>query len=366
MAYLCPHCQSVAYPEFRQLWGHIVKAHKDEEKVTKEDCYVPDNELPEGVEIRKKGRQRVTSSAEEVSKPQTFEDEDAQRLYDLLTLHGIKESKANLVTRLYSGVAAYQDPRNLNSLLNTHLRGTELSAIPVIMDTLYPQRGYGQYYSQSQPGAYPYYGSPQMPGYGPPVNPLVETRLDKIEKVLEKLIDERDNQHNPELQSQVEALKAQLEDEKEKRQEDRERRRDEQVNQLMQQLQQQNERIPQLITEAYERANREHTMCETARKEGREEGFKAKATDFEGRVMDLLENQIAPGAMAEVKAGREIAKTLVSKIKPGEETQGASTAEPITDEEASKISEIMRIEEEMKSLAAEERRKEAELSLIHI
>jgi len=157
------------------------------------------------------------------------------------------------------------------------------------------------------------------------------------------------NRNNTGDSEQVEALKAQLQDEKDKRLEEAQRRRDEQVNELMRQLQQQNEKMPGLIQEAYERANREHTLREEALARGREEGLKAKSGDFEGRVLDIVENQAAPAFIGEVREGRKLLQGIASKIQPAsapETDQG-----PISDDEAERLSEILQIEETMRAMA---------------
>jgi len=118
----------------------------------------------------------------------------------------------------------------------------------------------------------------------------------------------------------------------------------------MKQLQQQNEKMPQLITEAYDRANKEHTLREEAHSRGREEGFKAKSTDFENRILDIVENQAAPAFIGEVREGRKIMQGIAGKIQPASATE--TNPEPITDEEASKLSEILSIEERMREMAS--------------
>jgi len=221
------------------------------------------------------------------------------------------------------------------------------------VNELYPQQGGpNPIYTTGQYG-YPYFGGfgQQMPGYGPTPNPQVESRLDKIEKFLEKMTG-GDNQ-NPELdakQAELEAVKAQLQDEKEKRQEDRERRRDEQTSQLMQQLQQQNEQVPKMIEDAYAKANREHELRETALARGREEGLKAKSGDFEGRVLDIVENQAAPAFIGELREGRKLLQGIAGKIQPASDTEASQ--EPISEDEAARISEAMLIEETMRAMAA--------------
>ncbi len=343
MGYKCPVCgyTNKKWPGLRM---HMFSKHKDE---------YPDG-LPnrDEVEFVEDAEERAAPRGEEAITTPVFEDEQAQQLYNLLVLHGIKGDKSRLIAQLFSEVITYQNPQSLHSLLSAHLKGPAQAAIGVIVNELFPQQGGpNPIYTTGQYG-YPYFGGgygPSMPGYGSPPNPQVENRLNNIEKVLEKMIDEGDNRPNAELQAKVEELKAQLQDEKDRRQEDREKRRDEQTSQLMNQLQQQNVEMPQLIAEAYDKANREHTLREEARVAGIEEGRRTKSTDFEGRVLDIVENQAAPAFIGEVRAGRGMLETLTKKAASEESNP---SPEPIDEEEAGRISEAMLIEERMREMAS--------------
>lgn len=350
MSYQCPLCD-YTNKKWSGLRMHMM-SHRDE---------FPDG-LPKREDVRfiEDDEREVLGGATIAGKVKEFENEDANKLRELLLLHGVRPVVADTVSNLFDKLDLYREPYNLSNLLKNKLTKQEqIAIIPILMELFPDQRGQMSGFMPMSPFESPYYrqpgafGFPPMSGFpsGLPVNPQLETRLTNIEKVLEKMIDEGDNHPNPELQAQVDALQAQLQDEKEKRQEDREKRRDDQVNQLMNQLQQQNEKMPELITEAYNRSNQEYTMRETARKEGAAEGARTKSQDFEGRLLDIAQEQVAPAVIGEVKQTRTMVQELLKRAGDASKHQGALPG-PINDDEASRISEAMLIQEEMRALAA--------------
>lgn len=110
--------------------------------------------------------------------------------------------------------------------------------------------------------------------------------------------------------------------------------------------------------QAYQDAHRSFTAeaekinqaKDSARKELIDLGYNPRERDFEERVFDIVEKQFAPAVIGEVREARKVVQDFVKKVTPagaGEELE----QKPITDEEAERMSEVMSLEEEMKSIS---------------
>lgn len=365
MAYLCRICEAAAYDNWRSLWGHIIKSHKDVDgRPGKDECYIPDDEVPAGIEIKKKGAQKVIpTSGEEVVAIQ-FEDQDANKLHELLLLHGVRQVVAARVANLFDKLELYREPYNLSNLLKQSLsRQEQIAIVPILMELFPGQREQISGFMPVTPFETSYYRQPGMYGFssGLPANPVVETRLDKIETVLTKLTDEgtskEDSDEIKALKLQVEEGKTQLEAEKERRLEDERKATQERINQLIEQQQRTPDLVKDAIKEVIDRLERDRALVEEAKGKARRElleaGYAPKAgQDFESRVLDIVENQAAPALIGEVKEGRKTLTDIAKRFAPGGGASEEITQGPISDEEASRIAEAMSIEETMREMAS--------------
>lgn len=364
MAYLCRICEEVAYDNWRSLWGHIIKSHKDMDRPGKEECYIPDEEVPEGVEIKKKGGQKVIPTRGEEVVATQFEDEDTNKLHNLLLLHGVRQAVADRVSNLFDKLELYREPYNLSNLLKQSLsRQEQIAIVPILMELFPGQREQISGFMPVTPFESSYYRQPGMYGFssGLPANPAVETRLDKIEKVLEKVTDERnpkeDSNEIKALKLQVEESKTQLEAEKERRLEDERKVTQERINQLISQQQQTPALVKDAIKEVIDRLERDRALGEEAKQKAKQElleaGYGPKAgQDFESRVLDIVENQAAPAFIGEVREGRKTLTDIAKRFAPIGGASEETPSGPISDEEAARLSEALNIEETMREMAA--------------
>jgi len=342
MGYKCPVCD-YTNKKWAGLRMHMLNKHKDEYP----DGFPGKNEVEfvEDEEAAPRGKEVVATQ---------FEDEDTNKLQELLLLHGVRQVVADRVSNLFDKLELYREPYNLSNLLKQSLsRQEQIAIVPILMELFPGQREQISGFMPVSPFETSYYRQPGAVGY-PPMPSMENQRLnERIEKIESAIVGGNGKEDSDEIKAlklQLESKDKELQAEKDKRLEEAQKRRDEQVNELMRQLQQQNEKMPELIKEAYEQSNREHTLREEALSRGREEGLKAKSTDFENRVLDIVENQAAPAFIGEVREGRKIVQGVASKVQPASPTE--TNPEPISDAEASRISEILSIEEQMRTMAA--------------
>lgn len=362
MAYKCPVCDytNKKWPGLRM---HMLNKHKDE---------YPDG-FPGKNEVEFVEAEEVATRGEEIVATQ-FEDEDTNKLHELLLLHGVRQVVADRVGNLFDKLELYREPYNLSNLLKQSLsRQEQIAIVPTLMELFPGQREQISGFMPVTPFESSYYRQPGMFGFPPglPTNPVIETRLDKIEKVLEKVTDDRNlNKDSDEIKAlklQVEEGKTQLQSERERRLEDERKATQERINQLIEQQQHTPALVKDAIKEVIDRLERDRALVEESKQKTKQElleaGYAPKAgQDFESRVLDIVENQAAPAFIGEVQAGRKTLQDIAQRITPigGASEEAPST--PISDEEASRLAEAMNIEETMRSMAESKSRPDVEKS----
>jgi len=252
-------------------------------------------------------------------------------------------------------------------------------------------------------------------GEGAKISPEVETRLGGIESVLEKMVteraeEERESKAVSSVKSEISELKAAIDKiteekerqaimqplidkiafmekshkeemsrlateiterkgkgeetnwlqqymtERDKRHEDEATRYREDLHRLTDEMTKSKEKEASAYKQAFTDFTTDRDKIEAAKRSAVEElkgqGWTGRERDFEERVLDIVEHQAAPAVIGEVKEGRKTLQDIARRLGGAAPETAAKEATPISDEEASRLAEVMSLEEEMKGLSS--------------